>query len=235
MAYLASQLITNAYYISGIVSRDLETVSGSQMTDGLSYLNAIISFKSTDARLIPYFQQYTTNLVPNQEAYFIPNLIEVETVTFNLNNLRYEMERKSRRKYWGTGRVNNISSLPFSWEFERGVGGATIYVYFLPISNYLLTVWGKFGLTAVASTSTDLTQYYDLYYIDYLKFATAEYICIENNIEMQPQAAAKLKEYMSKLIDVSPIDMSIRKLSTLSAVPGLNWGDINAGLGWRPY
>lgn len=234
MPYLASQLITNAYYISGVVSRNLETVDGQQMNDGLSYLNSILAFKSVDLKMIPYFSEYQTTLTAGTEMYFVPNLLEVETVTFNIADLRYQMQPTSRRKYFGAGRVDNISSLPFQWHMERTLNGANIFIYFLPQGNYVMKIWGKFGLDSVASLFTDLAQTYDLFYIEYLKFALAEYICLENLIEMQPQAKAKLQEYIYKLIDVSPIDLTVSKISTLSNKPGLNWGDVNLGLGWRP-
>ena len=42
MAYTTLQLINNAYYESGIVSRGFETVSGPQATDGVQFLNDLI-------------------------------------------------------------------------------------------------------------------------------------------------------------------------------------------------
>ena len=55
MAYTARMLITRAYYLSQIVSRQLQEVSGEQIEDGLFLLNALLQFKSTDLREIPYF------------------------------------------------------------------------------------------------------------------------------------------------------------------------------------
>lgn len=234
MAYTVTKLITNAWYLSGIVSRDLETVSGDQISDGLDLLNAVLAIKTANRRLIPYFTQYMLNAVPNQEVYFIPNLINAETLTFNIGPVRYSMQWLDRKKYFGTGRVDNISSLPFDWHVERTKGGANLYLYFLPDSNYPLIIWGKFSLAMLTNLQQDLSLTLDAFYIEYLRYALAEYMCSEYNINLQPQSQQKLNEYEEIITDISPIDLSVSKTSTLQRHQGLNWGDINIGRGWRP-
>jgi len=114
MAYSALTLITRAWYLSGIVARNLETVSGDQITDGLFLLNVLLDFKASDIRLIPYFTRYAGTFVIGQEKYNIPGLFHIETMTFNLGDVRYPMQSMTRDNYFGLGRVNNINSLPFS-------------------------------------------------------------------------------------------------------------------------
>lgn len=48
------ELITKSYYIAGIVSRDFETVSGTQITDGLDVLNELLDEKVVDWDMIPF-------------------------------------------------------------------------------------------------------------------------------------------------------------------------------------
>ena len=91
MAYTALQLINRAYYLSQIVARDLQVVSGSQVEDGLYLLNALLDVKGSDLRLIPYFQYYPLTAVANQEKYFVPNLLYVDSMTFNIGPVRYSM------------------------------------------------------------------------------------------------------------------------------------------------
>src|ERR1700691_3293831 len=179
MAYTAAQLITNSWYLSGIISRDLQTVPGSYMSDGLSLLNAVLAIKTANTRLIPYYQFYDTTAVVGQEVYFIPNLLQAETLTFTLGVIRYQVVPKSRKIYFGSGRVNNIQSLMSMSRFERTLGGSNLYLYFLPNSPYPLQIFGKFGLTEITSLSTDLETVYDDYYIEYLRYALAEYMCSE--------------------------------------------------------
>lgn len=242
MTYSVRKLITNSYYLSGIVSTSMQTVTGEQLKDGFDLLNEVLAVKTADQRLIPYFKEYSFNAVPGQEKYFIPGLITSETITFNIDSVRYSMLPLARNRYFGTGRADNIQSLPFNWHIERTIGGANLYMYYSPLSNYPIKIWAKFGLneiplvpsTNIPDYEFDLLTVYDKFYITYLKFALAEYICADRNIEFQPQSAQKLKELEYTLIDISPKDMSVVKVSTLQQKVGLNYGDINIGKGWGP-
>lgn len=234
MAYTTTELITRAYYLSQIVSRELEQVSGQQIGDGLVMLNALLSLKSAHTRLIPYYTIYDFNAVAGQEEYFVPNLVACETLTFTLGTVRYSMAPVSRKPYFGSGRVDGIETLPFNWHIERVLGGSNIYLYFIPDAAYPLQVAGKFGFESVA-LGDDLLEVFDLYYIDYLRYRLAKRICSENGIQMQPEALQELKELESQVTDVSPPDLTINKISTLQGQTSLNWADISLGRGWRPY
>lgn len=233
MAYTVEELISRAYYLSQVVSRELEQVSGPQLEDALVWLNALLSLKSAHSRLIPYYQQYEFNAVIGTEQYFVPNLVQPETLTFNIGPVRYSTMPQSRKPYFGSGRVDNIQSLPFNWHFERLLGGSNIYLYFVPDNTYPIKIWGKFGFENVA-LNQDLLELYDEYYIDYLRYRLAMRICSEYGIPMQPQAMQELQEFEEAVTDVSPPDLTITKYSSLQGETALNWGDINLGRGWRP-
>lgn len=232
MAFTALELITKSYYLSQIVSRELQTPSGAQIFDGLYLLNALLDVKGSDVRLIPYFQETDFNTVQGQEIYTLPNVISIESITFNIGTVRYEMEKMGRRQYFGTGRVDNVQSLPFSWHAERNLDGMNIYLYYIPQDTYLMKIWGKVALTEV-TLQTDLTTVYDKYYIEYLRFALAEYICIENAENMPELAAQKFKEIRKKLMDISPPDLHIMKRPTLGEKDVFNWAYCNIP-GWSP-
>lgn len=233
MAYTVTELITRAFYLSQVVSRELQQVSGQQLADALVWLNALLSLKSAYSRVIPYYNEYDFNAVNGQEEYFVPNLVQPETLTFNIGPVRYSTQYQSRKPYFGSGRVDNITSLPFNWHFERCLGGANVFMYFVPNTNYPIKIWGKFGFLNV-TPNQDLLLTYDEYYIDYLRYRLAMRICSEYGIMMQPQALDELRELEEAMTDVSPPDLSINKVSTLTYGTGLNWGDVNTGKGWRP-
>jgi hypothetical protein len=66
-----------------------------------------------------------------------------------------------------------------------------------------------------------------------LRYALAEYICQEYNITFQPQSEKKLRDFESTLIQVSPQDLSVQKMSSLQARQGPDiYGQANLGLGW---
>jgi hypothetical protein len=233
MVYTVTELITRSWYLSGIVSKEEETVSGDQLHDGLNMLNALLSIKTMMQRLIPYYTTYLFTAVIGQEEYFIDDLISAETLTFNIQTVRYTMIRKSRTEYFQTPRANNVISIPFQYHFEREKGGSRLWMYFLPNETYEFTLHGKFSLSDV-SLNQDLSLILDQFYIEYLRYALAEYMCQEYNITFQPQSALRLAEFEAQLVDISPIDLTMQKMSCLQGVTSLNYGDINIGKGWRP-
>lgn len=231
MAYLASQLVSEAWYLSGIVARGLETPGGDEMTDGLRLLNLLLTDKSITARLIPYYSQVVVNCVVGQESYSVPGLIVAEEVTYVLDGVRFPMVNLGRRAYFASGRVNSIQALPYSYHIERGLGGATLWVYFLPNQAYPITITGKFALTQV-TTDTDLLLALDMFYINYLQYSLANRMCQFYDVALHPDSANELKNYENQIIDLSPMDLTIVKSSTLTNRGTLNWAQVNLGKGW---
>ncbi len=233
MAYTALQLITRAYYLSQVVSRQLQTVDGEQTADGLYLLNALLDIKASDLHLIPYFSEYDFNTVGGTESYFVPNLVYADSVTFNIGVVRYSMIDMTRKGYFATPRVDNVQSLPFSYRVERKLNGSQIYLYFVPADIYQMKIWGKFGLSDVTLT-TDLSLTYDGFYLEYLRYALAEYICAEWGATFPDEAKAKYAEIRKKLMMISPADLSIQKRTYFSRQPALDWQLVNIP-GWVPF
>lgn len=149
MSHSVISLITDAYYAAGIVSREFEQITGSQVQDGLKTLNQILADTTIEKDMIPYFTKYEFYAVAEQEKYYIPNLEQMETLVFFINDVRYQMREINRKAYFGTSRADNINSLPFNWHLERCKGGANLYMYFKPQTNYAIELWGQFRLTNV--------------------------------------------------------------------------------------
>lgn len=232
MAYTTLQLINNAYYESGIVSRQFETVGGQQATDGLQFLNDLLQDKTVENGLIPYYEQYDFTAIAGQERYFIQNLIEIETFVFYIDTVRYATENRARREYFGSSRADNIQSLPGSWHMERCFDGANLYIYFKPNTAYPLTIWGQFRLAAV-TINQDLSLTLDRFYINYLKFDLAARLCAEYNYNVPPGVARALAKYEDNISKKSgPMDMRLIKLSSLQRRGGINYGQVNIGHGW---
>lgn len=232
MAETALQLITRAYYLSQVVSRQLQVVSGEQVGDGLEMLNALLDIKGSDLRLIPYYVEGQTETVQGQEKYFLEDVLTIDSCTFNLGVVRYPMREMTRRDYFATGRIDNIQSLPWSYRQERCFGGTNLYLYFLPQGVYTLKYWAKYGLTDVTLTQ-DLSLTYDGYYLEYLRFALAEYICLQYGATFPDLAAQKFKEIRKKLMDINPPDLSVRKQSYFTQTSVIDWQMVNLP-GWLP-
>lgn len=249
MAYTARTLITRSWYLSGIVARRAQTVSGDQIHDGLMLLNALLDFKQVEIDLVPYYTYIQFDAVGGQEYYYLPNVAAIESITFNIDVVRYPMDFTTRRNYYGTGRIDNLQTLPFNWNFNRAEGGGNLALYFLPQSNYTLKAMVKLFLTDV-DLDTDLTNVipetvpytfingsnagFDTSYIEYLRYALAQYMCSEYGIIFNPVSEAILKKYERKLMYMDPPDLSMLKTSILTQGSGYNFGDVNIGKGWRP-
>jgi len=235
MAYTVNQLISGAYYASGIVSRELDTVSGSQFDDGLGFLNDILQEKVVEQDMIPYEGSTTVTAVVGQEQYNIPDLIYADTVTFTINDVRYPVRRTGRNAYFGNGRANNIDSLPFQWHIERSLGGSTLYLYFRPDQAYPVEIHGIFRLSEVA-IGQDLELTLDRFYITYLRYELASRICAEYAQEVPAGVARQLAKYQSMISNNSrPLDLQIRKRSTLQPEDSsFSWGWANLGRGYLP-
>lgn len=232
MAYTTNQLISGAYYTSGVVSREFETVNGSQIGDGLIWLNNIITEKTVDEGMIPYETTYTSDFIVGQEVYFIPNLIQIDTLVFFLDQVRYAMHYEKRNAYFGTSRVENINTLPFEWYFERQFGGGNLYIYFTPDRNYPMEIHGIFNLSQVA-LGQDLSLTFDQFYTTYLHFALTDRICAEYAYTTPDNILRQLGKYEAFICKNSRIlDLRISKTSTLQRRGSLNYGFINLGHGW---
>lgn len=157
MPITVTDLITEAYYDSSVVARQFQTVQGYQLNDGLKWLNQLLGDKATDSGDIPYLtQQYALNGIVGQETYFVPGLVDIETMVFYVGSVRYQMRYVDRVKYFGQPRANNINSLPVSYTYERVFGGAKVWVYFWPDKPYVFNITGNFFMPPV-SLNQDLT------------------------------------------------------------------------------
>ena len=240
VAYTSRQLIIDAYYLSGIVGRNYEFTSGDEINDGLDRLNDFLQIKGAETKFIQYYDTYESNFVIGQEIYFIPNLVEIDTFTFFLTNpyqsatttVRFQMENLTRQEYFAYPRAEGVQSLPYTWHLERTLGGANIYVYFLPREPYLFQLTGKFALSNTA-LNQDLNQIYDGWYQTYLKYGLAIWLCEWRSV-VPPLSLVKTFEKMEQsLSTLSPFDFTLRKLDYFRSSGGLNWGDVNYGKGFR--
>ena len=234
MSYTAFEVITGAYYTSGIVARGFQEPDGSQVNEGLDLLNDILEFKTVELDMVPYFTKYSFTAVPNQQTYFIPNLIQADTLTFFLDTVRYQMTQIQRDQYFGTSRAENIASLPFTWHLERTKGGANVSLYFLPNQAYPMELLGIFGLTS-CDLYQDLSLTYDRFYITYLKYSLAKRLCVEYNYDVPAGVMNLLSDYENAISKRSQqLDLTNTCISTLSSNTALSYGQINLSPGWVP-
>jgi len=233
MTITVTELITNAFYASGIVSRDFNQVTGPQLAGGHQLLNDILAEKLLESDMIPYYTSHTLTGVIGQEAYFIENLIEADTFTFVIDSVRFPTIQANRQQYFGTARANNVNSLPFQWHLERTLNGANFYIYFTPDQAYTCEIWGKFGLAATTGLTQDLELVYDRYYLSYLKYQLAKRICVDYNFAVPVGVSDELGDFERKIKNYSAIvDVSLNTTDGFPDNDGLTWAQVNLGKGW---
>lgn len=222
MAFTAQQLIARSWYLSGIEARELQSIGGDRMAVGLELLNSLLNFKQGETDLIPYYQYNSTiSTVIGQEKYLLTDWADIRALSFNLGTVRYKMTYVNNDRYFSQVRVNNITSLPFTYTYIRQNGGIALYLYFLPDKVYTLNIYGKKFISDV-TLSTDLLLAFDKVYIEYLRYALADYMCQEYGVEMPPRQQKILNSYIKKLKSFSPPDVTV-------ATAGLNQGGGAAG------
>ena len=240
MAYTSAELVTRAWYLTGIVSRDIQVVSPSQFEDGMFALNSLLAIQTANMGLISYYNKINFAGVIGQEMYFFPNLIQLETLTFVIPNspspdqtVRFPMSRKTREDYWATPRANGVASLPYIYETERATGGMNVYVYFLPNEAYEFELWGKFSLASTVPNQ-DLSVVFDPFYLEYMRYAVACYLCEEYNVIPPPSVNAKLKQYEQLIRNTSPQDFTQKISNPFNGNFAPNYAFANASGGYVP-
>jgi len=156
--YPVNTLLSEALYTSSIVSRQFQTPSPDQMETALLKLNEILTDTNIEKDMIPYYSQYVPiTFLTNQEKYFIANCVEINSVTFFYDVIRYQMNKVPRDRYFGQGRANNVTSLPFNWHYELALGGVNLFIYFFPDQTFPGQINGLFRLQSVTMNQS-LTQ-----------------------------------------------------------------------------
>lgn len=230
---ITRQLIANAYYLSGILSRDFETISDTQAVDGLGILNDILAEKSISSALIPYYTQTTYNGTQGEKEFTIPGLVNETDVTFFIDNVRYKMIRDSQQRFWGDSRVEDISSLPFHYYSQRALGGMQFYLYFTPDQAYEFQITGKFKIETL-DLDVDTALFLDRFYVSYLKYKLAKRLCDFYGHQFPPQLMPDLKGLEAQLNKMVGVDLTIEKPSNFSRGGDFNYGQANLGKGWEP-
>lgn len=234
MAYTARELITDAFYLSGVVSQGQQQLTGYESNAGLRALNKALAVETLTGTLIPYYQEHAFDFVAGQEKYSIDNLMAIENAVYNINQVRYSLRPVNRNNYFGRPRADNITSLPYQYHFERRKNGGDFYVYFIPSENFPAKIWGKFGLTKVDNLEVDLEIIYAKEYLTYLEYLLAQYICEAYDITLSEQTQYKLAQIIEGLHYESPLDLTMRKVSVFSKTPSMNYAWANLGTGWMP-
>jgi hypothetical protein len=236
MSYSVNELITNAFYLSKVRSKDFQTVGGDDITVGISLLNEVLSETSVNTKMIPYYKESIITAVIGQEMYYIAGLVEPFSLTFNMTTVRYATNDLSRRQFHSTTRIDGVVALPFNSSFERVLGGCNLYVQYLPAEPYPFKIWGKFALEllTVADLPVDMLLTYDMFYIRYLRHLLAAEICNYYGSPISPEIRLVSDRIAANINNMNVLDLTSQKLNYYDDKNGLGWAQVNLGKGFCP-
>lgn len=231
----ARELIARSWYLSGIESRELQSISGDRAAVGLELLNSLLDIAQAETKLLPYYSYKENNFstVIGQEEYFIENCAQIDVVSFILNDVRYHIIPQDQNKYFGSSRVQTLSSLPFTLGKLRVNGGSNLYFYPLPSQVFEINIFGKFFLSNV-TLDTNLDDEFDGAYKEYLRYMLADYMCQEYGIDLPPRAQRRLEQVVKILKKLSPIDITVRKIGLNTGGASLPPQVLSLYTGWLP-
>lgn len=230
---LASALITKAYYHSGIVPRQAAEPSDTQSKDGLDLLNELLASFAIDGKGLPYTTHAQITIQTGVESYFVPNLVEVQALTYLLQQVRFPLIRDSRTQYFGSCRVEDIESLPYHYFSERQNGGTQIWFYFLPNQPFVTNITGLYAFSPL-TFGDKLELVFDDYYVNYLMYRLAEKICAFYQMDFPEGTARELSRIESRINAVDPADLALTTIKPFNSDKSINWGQVNLGRGWTP-
>ena len=216
MTYTVTELITKAWNLSGIVAAQAETVSGDQLKEGLEHLNDFLALQNANSRMIPCARVEHLTCIAHSEELFVKHLLNIDALQLQEAEPRsYALQALpllGRKEYFNQ---DNPSFLrPRFYHLEKTKGGSLLFLSPTPDKAYSLKLVGKFGLTEV-HYNDDLSTIYDRDYLLYLRYGLADYLCDLYNHPFS--AKGKLKEIESKLLDASPLDLSLEKISMFNS------------------
>jgi hypothetical protein len=151
------------------------------------------------------------------------NNVSVTSVTKGFNTLTVDL----------TAAPGALWTLSYTVITPRWTPGSNIFVYFFPDQAYQFMATGLFQLPPLTSIYDDLGTMFDSYYITYLQYRLAERLCIAYSFNFPPQAQKLLSEYQMAVSKRSaPMDLTLRKLTTLGNSQSINYAMANFHSGW---
>lgn len=248
MAYPIRQLIIEAYYLSGLVSRETETVSGEELEEGRHYLNIILSNNTINGERIIYSQSTKGTLNISSNTIYVPKLFCVQTITLYNGNIRYPLTRLDRDQFYGTSSIHALESIPVYYHEELSIlpldltenqptEGMRINVYPCANTNYEYVIHGKFGFDEIKpeNLSDDALKLWAYYYINYLTLSLAKRLNATTDIAFPVATQELLKSVEQELCSKNTKDYSMKIMNPF----GFNESSscfplVNLGTGYIP-
>lgn len=220
----AQYLITNAYYLIGVLSPD-EIPTSTLITRGLDRLNDLLDYFAVNGPCIPYTGKIEFNLVEGQDEYSISNIlnnadidheriVDLEFVNVSRSSLSYPVRVISRADLYNVIRLQNLQTRPTSCLLIRENLQSVLKFYPVPDFEYGCTVQAKFMFDKLdlSQQINEIPVFMQRYLIYELAKELANYY---PSSTFTDDARAELKKMQGALKASADIDISIMADNTL--------------------
>lgn len=212
-----NDIIVRALNLIGELSPD-EIPSGSQVTEGLYYLNDLFDYLSSAGIYIPFVRQLTFTMTVGKSDYSFSNnfpadifserIVEVDYVTVQRDSSSFPVRIVKRADLLNNFYVTNAQGIPGIVIFERSDQFSNLKFQPAPDFNYECHVRAKFML--------DHLELYDNldevppYYFRFLRYALAkELISVYPSSNWTPQAQQEYDTMFKRLTAANDVDLTI--------------------------
>jgi hypothetical protein len=212
----ARKIIHNAYLVLG-VKKFGEVVSGEEAEIGLDLFNELLESFSQNGLLIPYREEISFTMTPNQGVYTISDtvtaditarpLARLDYVSFQIDDVIYPCNILTSNGFYQNFRVQDLASLPYNVLLQKATYQSELIFYPVPDRAYTCTVRGKFKFADV-ELDDRLDELPDVYR-RFMRYAVARELCEAYGVEWSSKNEAIYQELLRTAESSNDIDLTI--------------------------
>ena len=233
-----NQLIEGAFKILSLYTED-RALGNNRMTEGLFYLNALLSNYASSPSKIAYDSELTFDLVPNQRSYTISKapgadvdserLVILKFVRLKNNDTFYEVDITKDSLYFNGVGYESYTGLPSKCFLQNSPGFSTLTFFEKPDIAYSCTIKGKFVLAPI-ELNQSLSIVPNYYYL-FLESALARTLASRyKGSTWASNDEAQYQEMLKSLTNISDVNIVADPGALLSGGTGYGTlGDFYSG------
>lgn len=226
-------LIQKAYTYANIIAEEGEETDAKELQRGLDLLNILIEEINIDSEESSLLSQEDFSLVAGSQTLDLPDWTKILKIQYLIGSTIYDIVLLSLNEFLNKRRVTTTNGIPLIGYPKRTDSGIELNMYFIPSTDYSLTVYGYKNLSTVSLTDT-LTG--KLAFIqNYLLFKLAQDLRIYHQKEISPFLQARIIRLRERLFKIKETVIEMNTYSMGTAVSSESYTAINnLGRGWMP-
>lgn len=213
----ANQIINEAFHMIGELSPD-EIIKAPALKTGLIRLNRMLEWYATKGVYIPFFTEFTFQMVAGQKEYTVSNvitanitaerIIELDFVNLERDNVNYPVRIVPETEIYTNVVYQNTQSIPALVTLVRQVRFSKLVFYPVPDNAYTCIVRGKSMLDKI-ELFDDLEEL-PPYYFRFLEYALArELLNFYPSANWSPMMEKEYQIMFKDIMAANDLDMTI--------------------------